>query len=209
MPGTPYSDFADPLARAKLVTRRRIAIAAGLAAAAAVGIATALLLFGGSGAEKPRAAQAVAKQVPEHYEIDVQVTPTTAELVLDGERIGIGHYSGRMPSNGRTHELRVTADGFASQSFTFRDAAPPREIALTAAPKPSASPTRPSSPERPSRSVRTPERAPVAASKKSEKSTLARSSEPAAQAPRNASAEEAPPKIRVIKEAAPKIQVIE
>ncbi len=68
------------------------------------------------------------------FDVDVSVTPATATLQLDGKRVGVGHYAGRLPKDGSLHELRVSADGFATHKVGFRNGPPPSRVSLIAAP---------------------------------------------------------------------------
>jgi hypothetical protein len=62
---------------------------------------------------------------------EVRTLPSSAELLLDGQRVGVGHYRGRLSEDGAPHELRVEAHGFAPHVVVFREHPPPRLIELT------------------------------------------------------------------------------
>ncbi len=64
------------------------------------------------------------------FEIDVRVEPPTAAVLLDGQRVGVGHFRTQLARNGTVHELRASADGYITRSVSFRDEGPPREIHL-------------------------------------------------------------------------------
>jgi len=55
--------------------------------------------------------EADAKELP----IEVKVTPTSAEIFLDGESIGTGEVKKKIPIDGKEHELRVEAAGYTSK----------------------------------------------------------------------------------------------
>ena len=96
----------------------------------AVVIAAGALLWLMSGEETaapppPSASSAVAS-----YSVVVKVEPSTAGIAVDGVRKGVGSLELELPLDGRVHHLEVTAEGFATQRFSFRDAPPPAEVTL-------------------------------------------------------------------------------
>lgn len=75
------------------------------------------------------ATQALRPQ-PEEYPVVVHVEPPRARLELDGQSVGVGHWSARLRRDGALHELRVSADGFVPARVLFVDTAPPLDIHL-------------------------------------------------------------------------------
>lgn len=77
--------------------------------------------------------EAPATTVParaETFLAAVTASPSEAELTLDGTLIGTGTMSAPLALDGRTHTLVVSAPNHESQTFTFRDAPPPRAVTL-------------------------------------------------------------------------------
>jgi serine/threonine-protein kinase len=101
----------------------------GLAGAWVTGHSTARPHFATAGSDT--GARTSSEPASSQYEVDVHVTPATAAVLLDGQPVAIGHYRGRLPRDGKLHELRANANGFISRSHNFRDEAPPRNIQLT------------------------------------------------------------------------------
>jgi hypothetical protein len=62
--------------------------------------------------------------------LELQVEPAGAEIVLDGAHIATGSFTTRLPRDGSSHELRVSAPGFIDARIWFIDAAPPRQLRL-------------------------------------------------------------------------------
>lgn len=75
-------------------------------------------------------APAVVEQAPKPLDVEVHTEPAAATLVLDGQRVGTGHFRGQVLDDGSLHELRVLADGFLPQTVTFRHDPPPALISL-------------------------------------------------------------------------------
>jgi hypothetical protein len=73
---------------------------------------------------------AVRAVAPSDLFVDIEVEPERAGIWLDGERVGTGHLRQRVPHDGRTHELRLAAPGYAAQSLVFREDAPSRLVRL-------------------------------------------------------------------------------
>jgi hypothetical protein len=64
------------------------------------------------------------------FGLELQVEPAGAEIVLDGAHIATGSFTTRLPRDGSSHELRVSAPGFVDTRIWFIDAAPPRQLRL-------------------------------------------------------------------------------
>ncbi len=64
------------------------------------------------------------------YTVTVEVRPPTARLVLDGELAGSGHLERVLSRDGEAHHLRVEAEGFLPETFSFRDTSPPARVEL-------------------------------------------------------------------------------
>lgn len=111
---------------------------AAVAALGAIGVAGWQMLApsspspkAGPGAESSTASQlAIRPVVPGDLFVDIEVEPDRAGIWLDGERVGTGHLRQEVPRDGRTHELRLAAPGFAAQSLVFREEAPSRLVRL-------------------------------------------------------------------------------
>ncbi len=82
------------------------------------------------------------------YAAEVNVTPSTARITIDGNVVGLGHWRGELVADGRTHHMLAEADGFIGEDVTFVNAPPPSVLRLqlrgvapiaapTAAPTPS------------------------------------------------------------------------
>jgi hypothetical protein len=71
--------------------------------------------------------------------------PSSAEVWLDGQPVPGAALDTTLPRDGRAHELRALAHGYAPALVVFVDAPPPRSIHLEALPDPSAEPTQGSS----------------------------------------------------------------
>lgn len=67
---------------------------------------------------------------PESFMLELQVDPAGAEIVLDGSHIATGSFTTRLPRDGSSHELRVSAPGFIDTRIWFIDAAPPKQLRL-------------------------------------------------------------------------------
>ncbi len=96
-----------------------------------------VLAFGGAAAVAVwamRADEVPAATLPvrtEEFAVEVLATPEGAQFTLDGTLVGAGPLHTSLPIDGRTHTLLVSAPEHESQTLTFRDAAPPRAVALT------------------------------------------------------------------------------
>lgn len=78
----------------------------------------------------PSPAAPAERPHPESFGLELQVEPVGAEIVLDGSHIATGSFATRLPRDGSSHELRVTAPGFLSTRIWFIDAAPPKQLRL-------------------------------------------------------------------------------
>jgi hypothetical protein len=67
---------------------------------------------------------------PASFALELQVEPPGAEIVLDGAHIATGSFTTRLPRDGTSHELRVSAPGFIAARIWFVDTAPPKELHL-------------------------------------------------------------------------------
>lgn len=56
------------------------------------------------------------------YAVEVEVEPESAVLRLDGTPVAVGEIRMELPSDGRAHELRISADGYRSQTLRLQDA---------------------------------------------------------------------------------------
>jgi hypothetical protein len=78
----------------------------------------------------PAPAARVEPARPASFALELQVEPPGAEIVLDGAHIATGSFTTRLPRDGASHELRVSAPGFIAARIWFVDAAPPKELQL-------------------------------------------------------------------------------
>jgi hypothetical protein len=67
--------------------------------------------------------------------VEVETVPIEATLWLDGASAAQGRLSLRLPRDGRTHEMRVTAPGYGTERIVFSDTPPPSLITLVPAAK--------------------------------------------------------------------------
>ena len=48
--------------------------------------------------------------------VSIKVTPDTAEIFIDGKKVGTGVYEGTLPRDGKPHEVKVEAAGFVGKT---------------------------------------------------------------------------------------------
>ncbi|HVZ32199.1 MAG TPA: DUF4388 domain-containing protein [Polyangiaceae bacterium] len=63
--------------------------------------------------------------------VDLQPEPSDAEVWLDGKLAGTGPQALRLARDGRLHEVRVSAEGYVSQTLLFTDRPPAGRVALS------------------------------------------------------------------------------
>jgi serine/threonine-protein kinase len=119
--------------------RRRIWPLAVIGAVTLAGAAAAALVLGGlAGRVRPESAHDLAAvpapPAPSTFECSVRVVPSSARVEFDGKEVGEGRFSARLPIDGATHVVRLTAPGYEPMALTFRDAPPPAEIELVPLP---------------------------------------------------------------------------
>jgi len=102
-------------------------------------VGAVVLMLGGGGAyfalqsgSAEGTVQAAAPVAPaqETIRVDVTADPPHASFTLDGRAAGNHALAEVVPRDGRTHEIIVTAEGYASSRITFTDAPPPNAIRL-------------------------------------------------------------------------------
>jgi serine/threonine-protein kinase len=76
------------------------------------------------------AAAAPAAGVEGTYECSVRARPDSTRIEFDGAHVGDGVFTARLPLDGASHVIRLTAPGFEPVALTFRDAPPPASIDL-------------------------------------------------------------------------------
>jgi serine/threonine-protein kinase len=95
----------------------------------------------------PSASGAPAAEPPEAKTVSLEITsnPPSAIVFLDGRRLPVNPYSGSLPQDGATHEVRVEATGFETRTLKLTaDRDTHLVVALDAAPSPRAAlPTKP------------------------------------------------------------------
>jgi uncharacterized protein DUF4388 len=75
------------------------------------------------------------------YVVATRANPSHAEMWLDGRKLTSGHVNTVLAKDGRAHELRVAAEGYAPTTVLFVDAAPPGLVQLEGLPvRPTAAP---------------------------------------------------------------------
>jgi serine/threonine-protein kinase len=72
----------------------------------------------------------VPRPAPASYRVDVDVTPATAALELDGVPGGVGTLTRELVADGRTHRLVGHAPGYRDVVVKFVDAPPDRHLRL-------------------------------------------------------------------------------
>ncbi len=72
--------------------------------------------------------------VAQSYVLATRANPYHAEMWLDGRKHGTGQVNTVLARDGRPHELRITAEGYAPTTVLFVDAAPPGVVQLEALP---------------------------------------------------------------------------
>jgi hypothetical protein len=78
----------------------------------------------------PSAPPSATARANRTYRVEVMARPARAEFWLDGERIAMGHLSIALMRDGRTHELRISAEDHLTQTLLFSDIPPPRAVIL-------------------------------------------------------------------------------
>jgi eukaryotic-like serine/threonine-protein kinase len=63
----------------------------------------------------------------ERFDVRIIPQPANASIQIDQELATPGAYSGSFPIDGTAHVITVSAEGYQTQTFTFRDAPPPFE----------------------------------------------------------------------------------
>ncbi len=71
---------------------------------------------------------------PVTFTVEVSPTPADAIVTIDGAIVGRGPFRAAYPVDGRTHQLRVEAEGYVPHTSVFRDVAPEAAIVLAAIP---------------------------------------------------------------------------
>jgi hypothetical protein len=115
--------------------RRRLGLVTVLALICAAVAAWRLLprLDGPTAHEPQPPAAAPAEQ--RTFEVSLRVLPSSARIELDGNLAGTGSLAVALPADGSMHTIRLVAADHETQVISFRDAPPPAEIALRAAPR--------------------------------------------------------------------------
>jgi hypothetical protein len=133
----------------------------------------------------------------ESYPVSVQAHPMGATLQVDGHDLGTSFWQARLPRDGASHELRVTAAGFVPARILFVDTPPPADVHLDPLPPPAMLPVvnaEPSAPAAPSQAV---------APRPRRRATAARQS-------RDSAARSAPPPdLQAIRKKKPQVQIID
>lgn len=129
--GTPSSrraDASDPGAPvnlpAEVVTQsaeRRWLLPA-LAGVLLLGVAGLAVLSLSRQDESAEAPATLGSSLPSTQEVRVrvEVSPASAELLLDGKKLGSNPYEGTLPRDDRAHELQISAPGHASRAVQLK-----------------------------------------------------------------------------------------
>jgi transposase-like protein len=129
------------------------------------------------------------------YVVATTFEPAHAEVSLDGQPVPRGALNTTFPKDGRAHELRVVAPGYAPAFVVFADTPPPRRIHLETLPEPPAAlPVESAQPE-PGEAVGRGAKAPRANARRAQR---ARRTERATKMPSIQKIDPATPAIRVI-----------
>jgi serine/threonine protein kinase len=64
---------------------------------------------------------------PSTYTVKLRVTPPDAKIEVDGRHVATGSYTGTFTTDARKHSLRITADGYVTQTVEFDGTALPSE----------------------------------------------------------------------------------
>ena len=67
---------------------------------------------------------------PAMFTVDLTVEPSYAQILIDGDVVGRGHYKAELLRNGKSHALTVRARGYRRHESVFTDTSPPAKIAL-------------------------------------------------------------------------------
>jgi hypothetical protein len=92
--------------------------------------------------------------------VEVETAPIEATVWLDGTPAGRGRLSLRLPRDGRTHEMRVSAPGYQTERVLFSDTPPPALVALAPTVSADAEPRAPESNAKEQRPMIAPRRLP-------------------------------------------------
>lgn len=76
-----------------------------------------------------------APSQPSSFQVNVDVEPKSAQIEIDGDTMGTGSMSKSYAEDGRTHEMRVYAEGHEEFRTTFKDNAPEEKIVLLESPR--------------------------------------------------------------------------
>ncbi|MBK6533848.1 MAG: hypothetical protein IPF99_30955 [Deltaproteobacteria bacterium] len=68
--------------------------------------------------------------MPTTFRLSLRTVPATARIELDGQPVGTGSLTRELPRDGRSHALRVTADGYQPEMLMFADVAPAELVTL-------------------------------------------------------------------------------
>ncbi|HKP62088.1 MAG TPA: serine/threonine-protein kinase [Polyangiales bacterium] len=195
---------------AQAVPRRSSSFWPGAAAGALLAIGLAWAVGGSHGGTPASLSLPIAGNGPPYFDVDVQVTPPSAAVLLDGQQVAIGRYAARVQKDGRSHELRALASGYLTRSVNFRDEPPPSQIDLTPSapePPPVAEPVAKNPATRASTAQQLRSRTLPRTKAASADATPAE--ERPAPAPHMAVIEQQRPKVRIVDEPAPRVRVIE
>ena len=145
----PAQPMAAPAAAAPPRRGGLLFVVAGVIVLALAGTVAAVALSGDEPAPSAGASPANATPAaPAMRRVQMRVQPANATLQLDNHTPVFGSLDESIPDDGRTHTIRVSAQGHETQSFTFMAASPPPAVVTLAAlpssaPAPLAVPTPP------------------------------------------------------------------
>jgi serine/threonine-protein kinase len=152
-------------------------------------------------------------------DFDVETTPPTAQLSLDGQLVAVGHFVAHRTVDAIHHELSVNAPGYVTQTVGFFDAPPPSHIDLM--PEPTrlalaprsrdvaARPLAVASPLHASRSFASSQRVATSLRAKPSANAALRVLDAPVPEPSIAVIDQERPKVRVVDELEPHVQVVE
>jgi serine/threonine-protein kinase len=103
----------------------RTKVVAAVAVVALLAVAGVGLAMSGSSVSP-----AAAVTTPATFRLNLRTVPESARIDLDGQPAGSGTLTRDLPRDGRSHSLRVSADGYEPEMLMFADVAPAEQVTL-------------------------------------------------------------------------------
>ncbi|MBX3220117.1 MAG: protein kinase [Labilithrix sp.] len=89
-----------------------------------VAVLASVIVLRGARREDP-SSQGAAASASQTFTLELEVTPATALIEIDGVAAGSGQVSRTFPRDGKSHTLRLSAPGYESLLVEFKDSNPP------------------------------------------------------------------------------------